>query len=292
MTDWNWFFSSVAQSFAAVVGILSGFITSRLVTNQAQFARRKARGVELLQESERLHGEAARRQFDWYNKWENVAAYERAENTLAFNVNATPVELYQKAIFSPFFPIEKVIGELERRINARKENMVAGDRYTADTTPTLRPKLDAEREHINQVLASCKHHARSVAQHIAELESQPEMSPVIRAATYLTLMLFFCGVVYPLSFLPMPTGLAPILSVSAFAKILFSLRGALLAISASIFAGACVAALRINASLRYSPVDTEELRRYTSAEGYSVYFRTLRANEDHLGRLLFPDIEG
>ncbi|MCH7733340.1 MAG: hypothetical protein IIB44_12675 [Candidatus Marinimicrobia bacterium] len=35
MTDWNWFFSALAQSAAAIVGIFAAFIITKIVNNQS-----------------------------------------------------------------------------------------------------------------------------------------------------------------------------------------------------------------------------------------------------------------
>ena len=35
--DWNWFFSSVAQSAAAIVGILAAFIITKILNSQTEY---------------------------------------------------------------------------------------------------------------------------------------------------------------------------------------------------------------------------------------------------------------
>jgi uncharacterized membrane-anchored protein YhcB (DUF1043 family) len=234
LTDWNWFFSSVSQSIAAVVGIMAGFITTRLINNQAEFSRRSAKTKELLAECFRLVDEAQRRRFVWYNRWENEAAYRRAENSLGFNIEQNTIDLYQKTVFSPFHPIDDVLVRLQLMIEAQKRNEHVGPRYSDEMLTNQRAELDAERERINELLTTCKHQARAVAQHLAEMDSQPESSPVVTFAIIATLLLFFTGVVYPLSFLPMPSDVAPELSFAAFFEILLSLRGAILTVCASI----------------------------------------------------------
>jgi len=43
--DWNWFFSALAQSTAAIVGLIGAFVFTKIVNNQAAFAvkRNKSR---------------------------------------------------------------------------------------------------------------------------------------------------------------------------------------------------------------------------------------------------------
>ncbi|MDP9176757.1 MAG: hypothetical protein M3O61_03665 [Gemmatimonadota bacterium] len=66
MTDWNWFFSSLAQSVAALVGVTAAFLIARLVNSQSDFAHARARTEELLVGADRLRDAAKARYFDWY----------------------------------------------------------------------------------------------------------------------------------------------------------------------------------------------------------------------------------
>jgi uncharacterized membrane-anchored protein YhcB (DUF1043 family) len=279
MGDWNWFLSSVAQSIAAVVGIMAGFITTRLVTNQADFSRHRARTQEILHECERLVDEAARRQFAWFSNWENERAYNYVEERLMAGSQKSAVELYKRAVFSPFYPAAELLAEIKRRMANPETTGRLGTRYTEDTFQKLKLQLDPEREKINAVLASCKHQARVASDHVAQITSQPESSSVIQSATIATLLLFYTGVIYPLSFLPMPSNIAPRLSFWSFFAILASLQGVILTICTSIFTVACAAALRFNASLRHSREEIEDLHRFASDTAYSSYFKVLRENE-------------
>lgn len=49
--DWNWFFSSLAQSVAALVGVFSAFVITKIVNNQSEFSSKVARTQELLDKS-------------------------------------------------------------------------------------------------------------------------------------------------------------------------------------------------------------------------------------------------
>jgi hypothetical protein len=45
--DWNWFFSAVSQSAAAIVGIFAAFIITAIIKNQTEFHRKRDRIQEL-----------------------------------------------------------------------------------------------------------------------------------------------------------------------------------------------------------------------------------------------------
>jgi regulator of sigma D len=66
--DWNWFFSSLAQSIAAIAGIVAAFAVTGLVSNQAEFKRQVARGEEHLARCRELVDKLSHRYFSWYNK--------------------------------------------------------------------------------------------------------------------------------------------------------------------------------------------------------------------------------
>ena len=66
--DWNWFFSALAQSCAAIVGLMGAFIFTKIVGNQASFRQRRTDYESLEIEAQRLVQELDRRWFEWYNQ--------------------------------------------------------------------------------------------------------------------------------------------------------------------------------------------------------------------------------
>ncbi len=66
--DWNWFFSSLAQSVAALVGIFAAFIITKIISNQSEFQRKNSRLRELLSVSAKYRDALSYRSFDWYNE--------------------------------------------------------------------------------------------------------------------------------------------------------------------------------------------------------------------------------
>ena len=78
--DWNWFFSSLAQSVAALVGIFAAFIITKIINNQGEFQRKNARLKELLSLSAKYRDALSDRSFDWYNERRLEYALERLED--------------------------------------------------------------------------------------------------------------------------------------------------------------------------------------------------------------------
>lgn len=62
--DWNWFFSSLAQSVAALVGVFAAFIITKIINNQAEFQRKNLRLRELLSISAKYRDALSGRSFD------------------------------------------------------------------------------------------------------------------------------------------------------------------------------------------------------------------------------------
>ena len=68
MLDWNVFYSSLAQSTAAFVGLLGAFIVTKIVNNEQQYKESKVIIEEYIIIANNLKTRLKNRSFDWYNK--------------------------------------------------------------------------------------------------------------------------------------------------------------------------------------------------------------------------------
>lgn len=73
--DWNWFFSSLSQSAAAIVGIFGAFIITKIFTNQTVFHEKKAKSRDLLIQAQKISDTANSFNIEWYNKYYNRPEY-------------------------------------------------------------------------------------------------------------------------------------------------------------------------------------------------------------------------
>ena len=96
--------------------------------------------------------------------------------------------------------------------------------------------------------------------------------------------MFFAGVIYPLSFLPQEPDHKIVLSLGAFWEILFSLKGALLALISTIFLSLLGLFLGVNIKLKYKPEKLLELKKYCSLSAYSKYFSYYEENTNALNK--------
>lgn len=204
--DWNWFFSSLAQSIAAVAGIVAAFAITSLVSNQADFKRQVARGEELLARCRELVDKLSKRYFRWYNERRLESALDSIEDSVRRSVTASEdiEELFRKYPSSPFLPRGEVIAAMERRIafvRADRDRPRTGFDSRLDTSVrsmksiNVQPRLETEREMIDALVVDVRQNTRLVSQYLASLRDNPEDSPIVRLAIAASVVLFL-GVLF------------------------------------------------------------------------------------------------
>lgn len=305
-TDWNWFFSSVAQSAAAIVGIFGAFIVTKILANQSAFSEKSRRMQELITLGEKLVDATSRLSFDWYHKHDSADEIENLEKLLEKDETDEPESLYEKLRFSPYIAKADAIQTIAR-VKAYREDRLRREREeskrkmeqarglgiaSAVAMPAssdllrglnssrhlLQPQLIKEREEIDTMYTEAKHHARVVSDFHALVVSHPESSSLITASLILILTLFFAGVIYPLSFMPLPTDWKPSLSFSEIPSFLFSLRGALLIVVSILFTTMLAMFFILNIRMRYPQILLEQLEQYKNLSKYSKYFANRAEN--------------
>lgn len=298
-TDWNWFFSSVAQSAAAIVGIFGAFIVTKILANQSAYAEKNRRMQELITLGEKLVDATSRLAFEWYHKHDSASELEDLEKLLEKDETEAPESLYEKLRFSPYIAradalqtISRIKSYREERLQREREesrrhmeqarttdigsafaitarsNLMSG----LNSTLHLQPQLTKEREEIDEMYTEVKHHARVVSDFHSLVVSHPESSALITASLVLILTLFFAGVIYPLSFMPLPADWKPSLSFSEIPNFIFSLRGALLAVVSILFSTMLAMFFVLNIRMRYPQALLEQLEQYKHLSKYSKYF--------------------
>ena len=305
MLDWNWYFSSLAQSTAAVVGIFGAFIITKILSNQSEYSQKKSQLKTLLIRSQRLTDDAEALAFSWYVKRTNEKAlYELREIWDKENLYS-PKELYDKLDFSTFFPREEALELISRHVKLwnnqrkREEDEFRKQREFISTNSFmippinslnsksnlniykqdyLRPAIEKERESIDFVLREIRNNIRTVNHFLDSIRSNPESSPQIMYTLLLIIILFFAGVIYPLSFLPVNNDNGVHISIDAFIPLLFSLQGALLAAVSIVFMAVITMFFVTNLRLRYCQSDVSELEAFTKLSKYSEYYGVMENN--------------
>src|SRR5437868_3311932 len=92
--DWNWFFSSLSQSMAAVVGIFSAFIITKVVNNQNEFAKKNSRLQELLTLTEKHQESITNRYIKWFSARQLKKSLDLLNEELEGSERKTAEEYY------------------------------------------------------------------------------------------------------------------------------------------------------------------------------------------------------
>lgn len=294
--DHNWFFSSVAQSAAAIVGIFAAFIITKIINNQSLFSQNNNKIKQLLNEAHRLEDAAKRRYFNWYNKHTLNSALKKLKEELKDPANdlLEASQYYSKFEFPLYLEKDKVIKIIETYIKdrGRRESHVRSSSALGLYMPSIPPipdigldkALGEEEEKIEDLIDQIRHHNREILAFLDSVKGNPESSSLISFSIAATILLFYAGVIYPLSFLPLEVGKEIILSFYSFFDILFSLRGGILAVISLVFTGILLVFLRINMNLKYHKTKYGELLHYSKMGNYSSFLSTMVSNSENEGK--------
>jgi len=185
MLDWNWYFSSLAQSTAAVVGIFGAFIITKILSNQSEYSQKKSQLKELLIRSQRLTDDAEALAFSWYVKRTNEEELDNLREIWETGDLSTSEELYDQLNFSIFFPREKAIELISQLVTSLNEQKIKYEderlrqgrlggcvsptyslsnslRKLERSNPSLQGAIDKERESIDFVFREIRSNIRAV----------------------------------------------------------------------------------------------------------------------------------
>lgn len=284
--DWNWFFSSMAQSAAAIVAVFSAFIITKIMNNQAQFEGNKRRIKTSLHESMKFKELAKYRRIGWYCQYlDNKETKKLREKHDNREISCSPEEYYFNSNFPIFVKrdgvIEKIAWVFKLPITAKAQNSIESAFINIKPARELSEDqlITEEQNKIYGLIADIKHHVTTLNDFIDELSSNHESSPIIKWSIIASMSLFAIGVIYPLGFLPLSQNATMDLSVAYISESVLSIRGALLSIFALIFASINLYFLSINSGMVYDKPAIDELKAHSNFEGYSVYFENMEDNE-------------
>lgn len=302
--DWNWFFSSVAQSVAALVGIFAAFVITKIVNSQAEFSRKATRIRELLSTSDKHKDAADLRYFRWFSDRTLEYAIKSLKEVLSEEKAVqTPEDYYHRIAFPKYVPRSEILERIEELFPQPIPEAPADDEklqmrhssasdvfnrtiayqpktetliYQATQRERLRDSVDTEETNIENLLLEIRQHIRLVKLSLSEVEDNPESSRLVSFSIACAVLLFFVGVIYPLSFLPSHERLS--ISINAFFPMLFSLKGGILAVVSVIFSVIMAVFWRVNSSLRFDKDELLKLREVAEVKYYSTYFEIREKN--------------
>lgn len=289
--DWNWFFSSIAQSVAALVGIFSAFLITKIVTNQAEFGKKNTRAQEMLSSSTRLCDALSQRHFNWYNRLTLNNDLKILRITLQHQKKevSTPEQYYESYVSSPFIPRQEVLRAIQNVIDSDKAQKSRPPKnpldYFSASIPgeeareqALSRRLERERELIDPLITDVKHNIREVGLFLQEVEGNPESSALVGWSILGAIVLFFCGIVIPLSFLPCVSNSATALPNNISSESLSWVKSINLSVISLIFTAILIVFGGINRSLKYKPALLDQLQPFTVIETYSRFLSIMEVN--------------
>lgn len=296
--DWNWFFSALAQSCAAIVGLMGAFIFTKIVGNQASFRQRRTDYESLEIEAQRLVQELDRRWFEWYNQKTLEDELADLQEILRNEEDLGEPESYlQELDKSVFVERSKLLAEIQFAIDTERSHRHprGGSSSTSQFRPRvadmrlshmmmmngLRPKLEAERERIDRLVVDTRAHSRKIESFVRESRGRPEMSTAILTSICSCLLLFYVGVIYPLGLLPADNFNAATISMSAIPEAVLSFRGLLLGVVTIVFSAVMIGFGYLNSRMLLDEQLLQELEKFANVDMYSSYLASM---EDNLAR--------
>ncbi|KJS04294.1 MAG: hypothetical protein VR73_14845 [Gammaproteobacteria bacterium BRH_c0] len=288
--EWNYFYSSLSQSAAAIVGIFGAFIVSRILSNQTSYAQKLASCRESLRYSSKLLGRANDLDIQRFVGKRVSAGLNKIRGLRGADIDHPASYYYSELDFPVFADKAEVLEKIEKVLESRRtayaeENSKIAlsdlvnpvNRRVIDRLTGRPSGKDDEWEEIYSLAQECKRQAELIAEHYDSIKGNPESSTQITYTLVLMAVLFFSGVIYPLSFMPVPPG-GVVLSLSAFWPNFYSLKGVLLLVMGGIFSSVLLIFLRLNWSLKYPRYEVKQLERFSEIGTYSKYFESMEKN--------------
>lgn len=280
--NWNWFFSALAQSTAAIVGLVGAFVFTKLVNNESAFQEDMRRLRELLRDGTSLSREIDLVSFEWYNGIKRDRALSRLRDELDDDMpepNAAET-YYRKLAFSAFGDRERALDEIQDQIDSYQPSRFPDPSVLVDPSPILERRIDNTEETIQDLWHRTGDHLRRVDEFRSYAKRQPHSSELVSGTILLLFVLFSIGVIYPLGLLPAEGQLNLSISLAAVGSSLASFQGLLLMLVAGAFGWVCGSFYLRNEHLKFEGGDYTALWSYKDRGDYSPYFRAALENAE------------
>jgi len=276
VSDWNWFFSSVAQSSAAIVGIFAAFIITKIINNQLEYNKLKRFSVKMILESEKLIEKARATRIAWYNDEVFKIEMLKMIEALKRKTIEQPEQYAYFWRFSPLAPKWHMEEKLKEFLRVFKQKSVNTGRPIKDLIIESEPGGELlilhyrqgvieETKIINDLINDTRHNIREIKSLNEEISRNPHSSNLVTFSIIGTMLMFIIGVIYPL--LKLPYGI----SINNLYDIRIYVLGAITFIFGTIM-GVFMA---INIKLKYPSDIINKLRAYSVMEAYSPYFKEI-----------------
>jgi hypothetical protein len=290
--EWNWFYSSVTQSSAAIVGIFAAFAMTKIINNQSDFARKRFILKQYVVQSKRLLDKARSSPISRYNEDVFIREVMKVCELLKKNQMQSPEQAINILRFSEFADKQHMKAKFEGILQTcRHRGMLSGsnlrdsflkynaDKYTEEESNRLQEEISRNKTSIYEVLTDVKDHIRTIRVFLDSISGNPESSWLLRYILIGMLLLFWICVVYPLCLLPNTNdntvGIICFLNKNA----LLSSKGLMLAALGLIFTLLFGVMGYANEALKYDSSQIKELQGYLDVAAYSESYIIQDHNE-------------
>lgn len=285
--DWNWFFSSVAQSVAAIVGIFAAFIITKIINNQQQYHQYLSLMDEYMNDISKFKSLVDNINIHWYNKKIKEKELNKLRAKLKNEKTFLSSEEYLADLDLSIYETDDIdIQEIKQIMvtvseeNFRKQNnqnnpLIMEDFTSLSLQPKINDDLNEIESSINELITSINYHIGKISILLGKIKNDFTSSKLIMCSIFAALFLFFMGVICPLCFLPSSTNVQPQFSFEYFFRDLFSFKGFILLIVSIIFSSIMLSFYVINRNLKYPPDKINALNKYLLLSNYSKYFKKL-----------------
>jgi len=287
--DWNWFFSAFAQCSAALIGIISAFIISKLLGENDKYEAIAGRLDSLVIKKNDLCKRVSNRNFDWYDRLniEYESDLERAITQGAF-ANLTEEQKLER-LFDLLPHLCRVEGCIDY-LNAKIEELSGQSPRDLNLRAlTHRPpddiwdELSRERETIQNLQIECETLIDKLKSVLRDFETTRRNLKPIRNTIYILSAGLLFTVIYPLHFMPLPINESPFIdfSMKILLSNLLSMKGGLLVILTITIESILIYFLFITNSLKskYSKSIESVDDSWLDIKHYSKYFRSVIDSE-------------
>ncbi len=302
--DWVWFYSTLSQCSAAIVGFLGAFTISKLITFENDYTI-TVNEIKILKSKIISQKKLLKlRSFDALIKKTRELEFEKPEfkaavKELAVKGMCDEKELIDCCSFSKYDNMQ----ELKQAVRAEYESFTKptktldlknpeileaprgdanklSDSFTKlrtlqyeSTSKTINEnEFEHERELIEKEVINTQNLAEEVKRLIGRMLTVPNNRRIIQLIIFIIAVLFLVGVLVPLLRLPYT-------ATYDFIADVFSFKGILLCMVSMAFLTLCVVLFARTFPLKISNEDANVLQKYQDVGEYSPYLRNMVENE-------------
>jgi len=293
--DWNVFFSTISQTSGAIVGIFAAFLITKIIAIQTEHSKVKEKINIFLSKSKTLVLESDIRNFEEYNKcFAKEECKKIAEIYEKTKIILSDEEYYEKLKFSPYQSkdesmsyIRMALVELQKNIDEEKERYNSYNRglgfdsrileiqnkvMNSFTPINVTNFLKEENELIKSLKVKVITNIHESELIVNEMASERNGRFLVTISIIAVLLLFYMGVVYPLTFLPLNVNQEVNLSLAILLDSILSIKGFFLGLISFVFSGLMLVFLYINISLRHDEGTVGMLMYYSKMKSYTNFF--------------------